>query len=217
MPYSRATSEAWAASVPPSVTIAAALAKRGVQAGAVASATKTSPDWKRSKSAGPRTILTRPETRPGLAGSPTIAPLGTTIVVRAASIAPLTDLRCGLGADPIVNGATSLRWPSHTARRASNQLQVGRTGFHFHSGQEEDVLRLGEVAVGLQTLTEPKCTPAYEWPGQREVARLLLTDGCVALAHLEQGLSARLSASIHSSGSTLRPSHRFCRRFLTAE
>jgi hypothetical protein len=43
MAYSRATREACAASVPASVTTAAALAKRGVQAGAVARATRISP------------------------------------------------------------------------------------------------------------------------------------------------------------------------------
>jgi hypothetical protein len=64
MPYSRATREAWAARVPPSVTTAAARANSVVQAGAVARATRTSPGWKRLKSPGPWTMRTRRWPRP---------------------------------------------------------------------------------------------------------------------------------------------------------
>ena len=62
--------DAWAAALPLSVTTAAASLNSGVHAGAVIGATRISPDWSASKSAGPRTTRTGPVARPGEAGEP---------------------------------------------------------------------------------------------------------------------------------------------------
>ena len=70
----RATREAWAASVPPSVTMAAARANSGVHAGAVAFATSTSPSRNSPESRGLCTMRTGPVARPADAGCPTITP-----------------------------------------------------------------------------------------------------------------------------------------------
>ena len=70
IPYSRATWDECEATPPVSVTTAAARAKRGVQAGVVAGATRTSPACNLSNSASERTMRAGPLARPELAGTP---------------------------------------------------------------------------------------------------------------------------------------------------
>ena len=92
MPYSRATREAWAARVPPSVTTAAARANSGVHAGAVAFATSTSPSRNAAKSSGPCTMRTGPVARPADAGCPTITPSAISRAPRACCTARSIDV-----------------------------------------------------------------------------------------------------------------------------
>src|SRR5438132_10986633 len=65
MPNSRATIAQWLSTPPVSTTTAAALAKSGVQGGAVVSATSTSPGRSLAASASERITRAGARTRPG--------------------------------------------------------------------------------------------------------------------------------------------------------
>src|SRR5579859_3787040 len=70
MPYSRATMAQWLRMPPESVTMAATVAKSGVQGVAVVSATSTSPRRSLPASSNDRSTLAGPRTRPDEPGCP---------------------------------------------------------------------------------------------------------------------------------------------------
>jgi len=184
MPYSRATSEAWAARVPPSVTTAAARVKRGVQAGAVTLATRTSPPTKLAKSSGPLMM--------DQAGGASRTGGVANDRVRG-QVARVSGLVQGSG-----DGVADQSWRLSQGERGDQAALPlpgtssvagclgeisccpGERAGDFGAGQEEEVIECGNRPGGDQVLAEETGADPQQRPAQGEVMGLFLADYRVA-------------------------------------
>ena len=191
MAYSRATREACAARVPPSVTTAAARANSGVHAGAVAFATRTSPvaepgevlravhDAYRSGGAARRGRMPDDDT---------LANLPFTAGFLHGAVDHVPD-QPGRPSERQRRGEAALALPQLAAltHDLNDRLSLAsRTSGHFVAGAEEHVIGLLDCTGRDQVLAEPADAGTQDRPGEGEVAGLFLSDDRVPLIDLQQ-------------------------------